>query len=486
MKIKNTLFLLSALIASPLFSQHINRITGPLGVYDMTLGYCYQDSTGIDSIPIQTAFKFGELAITNQALYSHISFQTAIDSAMAWHPNKIFGIIQPPNEHGTPNQPGDTLLLNPFDVGGPLPGMIQGGQRFSRLSQLYSGFCGIIMDDWYGDTSITRNVHDAVKGKQVDADGTVHHESRATTPDNKLYAVMYSADAVPAALPYIDGVIFSIAVQNCCYLDMDSDISRVRVNFPNKDVIIAIFLDNSAIGGWADSTGVHYLLSHTLNRYDDGDINGITIFAAYYLLKNHISLDHWNGFALPHWLDSLYYPYLGEGMGKVYDCNSGNTLTDASIRVFCKGRLTGDTLMRSYQRSDTRGKYQCGLWAGNRNTDSTYYYLIAEKSGYITDTLGFWIHRQDTTHIPDIFLCPGINGSQDKITLYPNPTTGKCHIVISDKNPDPISITVCDKLGRHMAQSVTDSGFGEIDMTGWSQGIYFVKVGEYIKKVIKE
>ena len=485
MKIKKTLFLFSALCVSHLWAQQISRITGPLGVYDMTLGYCDKDSTGLDSIPIQSAFKFGEPAITNQAFYNNISFQTAIDSAMAWHPNKIFGIIQPPHEHGVPNQTGDTSVLSPYAIY-PGPGMIQGGQRFSRLSQQYGGFCGAILDDWTGDTTLTRLIHDALHGHHVNPDGSVDSRSPATTPDNKLYCVIYSADAVPSALPLMDGVVFSIASQNCCYLDMDSDISRVRANFPNKDVIIAIFLDNSAIGGWADSSGVHYLLSHTLNRYDDGDINGITIFAAYYLLKDNIQLDHWNGFALPHWLDSLYYPYLGEGMGKVYDCNSGNTLSGASVRVFCKGRLTGDTLMRSYQRSDSHGQYQCGLWAGNRNTDSTYYYLIAEKSGYITDTLGFWIKRQDTTQIPDVFLCPGINGSKDNIIIYPNPTTGKCHIIISDKNPNPTSILVYDKLGRRIIQSATDNGFGEIDMTGWSQGIYFVKVGNTIKKVIKD
>ncbi|MGZ2839674.1 hypothetical protein, partial [Pseudomonas aeruginosa] len=89
----------------------------------------------------------------------------------------------------------------------------------------------------------------------------------------------------------------------------------------------------------------------------------------------------------------FYFPYLGMAQGRVYDCHTGNALTEAFVTVYTAGRLTGDTMMRSRQKTDAGGSFYCGLWAGNRNTDSIYHWLIAEKEGYQSDTVGFWVRR---------------------------------------------------------------------------------------------
>ena len=479
MRVKIYFIAIAILVGHMLFAQSSNKITGPLGIYHIAAGHCYNDSTDNDSTIIQYQFRFGELAMPNQLLDNGFNFQAELDSCTQWNANRVLGIIQPPTEHGVYNQPLDTALYTPYaQLNGP--GMIQGGQRFSKLSQLYGGYSGVILDDWNGDTSITRQVRDAVQGKYVDETGSVHSECVATTPYNKLYCVIYGTGADPAALPVIDGVSYwYYRGQNCCYTNLDADITQLRAGYPKKEIMIGIYLKNTYLG-WTDPASVQYMLAHAIDRYDDGDINGITLFAGLYLLKDQMPLNEWNAFALPRWLDSLYYPYLGAGEGLIRDCTTGNTLTGASVHVFCKGRASGDTLMRSSQKTDASGRYDFGLWAGNRTTDSTYYGLIAEKSGYITDTVGFWIKRNDTTYIPGISLCPAPDsdgsGSQFNMLVFPNPTHGKFVIKAEEIEAIGGELEVYNMLGEKVYSTTQCHPYLHVDLSGQPDGVYLVLI----------
>jgi hypothetical protein len=476
--------LLALLLGQLLGAQHIAKITGPLGLYHSEDGYSYNDSTGADSTIMEYEFRFGELDIPCQLYDNNFYFQPDVDSCVEWNINRVMAIVQPPSEHGVYNQPADTSLYTPFvqDSG---PGMIQAGQRFSRLSQLYGGFCGVVLDDWNGDTAITHQIRDAVRGKQVNADGTVESGSVATTPYNKLYCVYYKTTANPGAMPVIDGLSYwNFQNQNCCYTSFDSDITQLRANFPGKEIMPGIYLRNSSLG-WVDPASVQYMLAHSFDRYDDGDINGITLFAGLYLMKYDMPLSIWNEFALPHWLDSLYYPCLGEGQGTVYDC-SGNVVEGAYVHVFCEGRVSGDTMMRSSQKSDISGQYHFGLWAGNRSTTSTHYWLIAEKPGYIGDTVGFWINRQDTTNIPNAHLCPASDtlNSTANLRLVPNPTSGICTITADAKGPGDLEIY--DMLGKKLYSTTQTHSWTQLDLSAWQNGVYLVIILGSERKVTQK
>lgn len=475
-KLKIVFFYLAVLINQRLIAQNHKRITGFLGLYHTSAGYTYTDTTGTDSILMQNEFKFGELAFPNQSIDNGFSFQQDIDSCIRWNANKIIGIIQPPTEKGVYNQPSDTDLFNPYDISKG-PGMVQGGKRFSKLSQLYGPFCGVIIDDWNSDSSIAHQVRDAVQGKYVDTNGNVYSESYATTPYNKVYAVMYDTWLEHSSLPFLDGVSYwYFKNQNCCYTQIDSDISQLRFYWPNKDILIGIYIKNSYLG-WTDPVGVHYMLKHSLDSYDDGNINGITIFAGVYLVKNLMPLNQWKAFALSDWLDSLYYPYLGEAQGKLLECDSGKSLNNAFVQVFCKGRVSGDILMRSRQKTDSTGNYHFGLWAGNRNTDSTYYWIIAEKNGYDHDSTGFWIKRNQQTSIPDLSLCISkfnpVN-SKDDLLIFPNPIDKLLNLY--SKNSSSSEIEIIDLLGRTiLSQSFTNEQT-TIDIGYLKGGFYFLNL----------
>jgi hypothetical protein len=456
-----------------ILAQGIIRLTGPLGVYHIATDYAYSDSSATDSILMEYEFRFGDLAISNSRVDDgDFTFINEADSAISWHANRAFGIINPPSEHGVDNQPADTALYLPSHTGA---GMIQGGMRFSRLSQLYSGFSGVALDDWDGDTLTTHGVYDAVHGKYVDAYGNVCSQCPATTPYNRLYCVLYGTGAIPSVMPYMDGLYFSyINAQNCCYANLDSDINTLMANFPQKEIMIAIFLQNTHIG-WADPDGVHYMLAHALDRYDDGDINEVSFFAGDYLVKKGITLNQWDSFALPHWLDSLYFPYLGQGQGHVYDCASGSALPGAAVHVFCQGRLSGYTLPRSMQIADAEGAYQCGLWAGNRATDSTCYWLVAEKAGYIPDTARFWIRRGDTAAIPDVSLCPApYRPDAQYMTVYPNPTGGTAAIELSEAVDGTLDIY--DMLGKNVSSTTQSGAWSLADLSSQPDGVYLAVV----------
>lgn len=474
MRTKPTLFLLACLMPLIVSSQTGHRITGPLSVYHIAVGYSYSDSTGIDSVPTQSIFKFGELAISNQAVDNGLDFIPELDSCASWHANRIFGIIQPPNEHGVYNQTADTALYAPYpQLNGP--GMIQGGQRFSKLSQLYSGYSGVIMDDWNTDTSITRKVRDAVRGKEVDGAGNVCSECPETTPYNKLITVLYGTGADPEALPVMDGLFYSFFNgQNCCYQYFDADIQTLRNNFPGKEIQFCIFVSNTRLG-WTQADGIQYLLQHALDSYDAGLINGVCLFAGPFLVKGYMPITVWDSLALPMWLDSLYFPFLGEGQGIVRDCH-GYPLSGVNVHVYCRGSSPVDTFLRSNQKTDSNGYYQFGVWAGNRNTDSSHYWIIVEKSGYVTDTVDFWIGRNRMTTIRDVRLCPGITGTEERLIAYPNPTGQYLTIEVGADDISGARLDIYDIMGMSVDSRLIFDPISTIDLSSLQNGIYQIRV----------
>jgi len=490
--IKIILLYLIVCVTNHLEGQNLKKINGFLGVYHTSTGFIYSDTTGADSVPMQNEFKFGELAFPNQSIDNGFGFISNIDSCINWNSNKIIGIIQPTTEGGVYNQPNDTLLFSPYDIKNE-PGMVQGGQRFSKLSQLYGPFCGVIIDDWNSDTLIAHQVRDAVQGKYVDENGNVHYESIATTPYNKLYAVMYDTWLNTSSVQFLDGVSYwYFKNQNCCYTQLDSDILQLRAYWPKRDILIGIYIKNSYLG-WTDPNSVHYMLQHSLNSYDNGDINGITFFAGIDLVKSIMPLNQWKAFALPMWLDSLYFPYLGEAGGKIYDCDSNKFLTEVFVRVYCKGRISGDTLMRSRQKSDSTGEFHFGLWAGNRNTDSTYYWAIAEKAGYDNDTIGFWVKRNQYTSIPNLPLCHSkmkiTNNTNGDFLLFPNPANELLNIKSSTILNGEIEIT--DLIGRANILQTVATFQTTIDISNLKSGLYYLKLKNYYglsvtKKFVKQ
>lgn len=81
--------------------------------------------------------------------------------------------------------------------------------------------------------------------------------------------------------------------------------------------------------------------------------------------------------------------------------------------------------------------------------------------------------------------CTGIIQQEDaesRLIIYPNPTTGIFYVEVSSNT----LIRVSDNLGRTILEQNFDPGKQSVDLSAFSNGVYFLKCGEKVIRVIKE
>ena len=69
------------------------------------------------------------------------------------------------------------------------------------------------------------------------------------------------------------------------------------------------------------------------------------------------------------------------------------------------------------------------------------------------------------------------NQSPSDIVIYPNPSTGKIHLIMSDSNDKTTHFEVFNSIGERV-YFVTNTSFQwhfEMDLSGLSSGVYFMK-----------
>jgi hypothetical protein len=382
------------------------KVPGFIGLYHNSTGTVYSGWGLNNGELIQTAFDFGINGIISQAQYYGYTFQdNLIDNCTVWNTNKIYGILRPPTEGGVVNQPGDTLLLQPYAES---PGMIQAAHRFSELSKEYPQISGVIIDDFYenflkNDITINdlQDIRDALQGKTVDSKGNVDHSSQATTLNLKLYIVVYEDQlniVNQSVIGSIDGVNLWMHLQNENYKSLTSYISTINQTYPGKHIIVGVYIKSSREQMTPES--VHYMLQTSIDMYNEGSINGVLIFSAPWLTQQYISAERWDSLAIPPLLDSLYYPHLGEASGTVTDARTGKPISDAIVTV---RRASGTTqLIVTRKSTQSSGEYDFGAWVGT--SSPIVYEIEAEKASYKPETIDVELQPGEKILLPDIQL----------------------------------------------------------------------------------
>ena len=152
----------------------------------------------------------------------------------------------------------------------------------------------------------------ALSGKRIDEYGKVDHSSAATTPDLKLYFVVYEhhLDITPPkeVLDLIDGVCFWMWKQSDHYKNFDDYIKTVHRLYPAKDVIAGVYVRHSREAPTVAS--VHHLMERAIDLYAKGEINGLLIFSAVWLAQKDLTRERWDKLALPDFLGRNYYTIL--------------------------------------------------------------------------------------------------------------------------------------------------------------------------------
>ena len=344
------------------------------------------------------------------------------------------------------------------------------------------------IDDFGGlDTQDVHDIRDALQGKYVDSAGVVDHESPATTPWLKLFVVIYPhRTTLPQKFaPYIDGINLWYYNQNGLYTQVDADIDAFRTNFPGKEINFGIYIYNSDYH-WMTSASISYLYRHLLDRYEDGSVNGIMLFAGHWIVIPYITRTQWDDIHLPALLDSVYYPYLGRGQGHVYD-QTRAPIEDAHVRCYTIGKLTGDTMVRSMRLSDSVGAYSFSAWSANETGESTLYYVEGWKESYEPATESAYILPGGLTNFPDLVLS-GAGGSEAErtslgaLSLSPNPSSGPVTIQFALPASGTVRLGLYDRSGRKVRTLVSSNlepGHHSVKWDGLSDGRRAVSTGVY-------
>ena len=363
------------------------KFKGFLGTYHPKKGTAYGGGPGWkDGELMQHAFNFGQNAILVKGSHQGYTFEENINnSCNEWDVNKVYAIILPPTEGGTVDQPKDSDIWKPFERN---PGMIQAAHRFSELSKRCPQIAGVIIDDFFNDfpkdmsLADLRALKDALMGKRIDENGKVDSSSPATTPDLKLYIVVYEhhlgLKVEPQVLDLIDGVSFWMWKQTENYKNFDDYLATVNRVYPNKEVIAGVYVRHSRQVPVVAS--VHHIMERAIDSYAKGKINGLLIFSAVWLAREESTRERWDELALPQFLGRVYYPFLGEGRGRVVDAKTKKPIQNALVSV---DRLVGGKqLLTTRKFTDERGEYQFGGWAGNDKKARVDYQIRIESDQY--------------------------------------------------------------------------------------------------------
>ncbi|MBA3663500.1 MAG: T9SS type A sorting domain-containing protein [Bacteroidetes bacterium] len=98
-----------------------------------------------------------------------------------------------------------------------------------------------------------------------------------------------------------------------------------------------------------------------------------------------------------------------------------------------------------------------------------------------TNTFGC---KNSATITQSVSICTKLEtvNARDDFMIYPNPTTGRISI-IANRN---LKVTVYNTLGSELYNYELREGENEIDISNQAKGIYFIKVGDVIKKIVKQ
>ncbi|HEU4479179.1 MAG TPA: carboxypeptidase-like regulatory domain-containing protein [Pyrinomonadaceae bacterium] len=409
-KVISILFLTLCLFSqgTPVAQTPSTKFKGFLGTYHPVKGTAYGGPGWTEGVLMQHAFNFGQNAILVKGSHLGYTFEENIsNSCSEWDVNRMYGILLPPSEFGAVNQPKDSDLLKPFEK---QPGMIQGAHRFSELSKRCPQIAGVIIDDFFNDfpkemtLEDLRDLKDALLGKTIDAEGNVDNSSTPTTPDLKLYIVVYEhhldRQVDPQALKLLDGVCFWMWKQTEHYKHFDDYMTTVNRLYPGKEVISGVYVRHSREVPVVPS--VHHIMERAIDLYAKGRINGLLIFSAIWLSREETKPERWSELALPQFLGRLYYPFLGEGKGRVVDARTRKPIKGALVSV---SRIADGKLLPATRKlTNERGEYHFGGWAGNDKKSRVDYEIRIENVSFKTHTMRVNLRANQSVNFADARL----------------------------------------------------------------------------------
>ncbi len=382
---------------------------GFLGLFHPYNGTVFAGEGINEDQDLYQAYLFGENAIISRPEYGKYVFKDNIEKhCLERDINRVFGILLPPSESGTVNNPKDLEIFNPAL---PYPGMIQGAKRFSELSKLFPQIAGVIIDDFWRNYGggITyenlRDIKDALLGKIVKDNGEVDHQSDATTPNLKLFVVTYERELrSPDEYTFnlIDGINFWLYNQENLYKNFDEYIKSAKAYFVDKEIIPGIYIKNGDYGEMSHES-IIYMIERCVDLYDKGQVTGVLLFSGYWLVKDYISKERSLQINLSNILNYKYYPFLGEIKGQIFDQATDKYIEKALIKIVSARWSDVNERIIAQKFTNTTGSYRFSGWAGF-GPGGLDFEIHVEREGYEAKIMKFKLLPGKVISMPPIIL----------------------------------------------------------------------------------
>jgi len=101
---------------------------------------------------------------------------------------------------------------------------------------------------------------------------------------------------------------------------------------------------------------------------------------------------------LPRFLDSVYYPYLGEAEGKIINKITGNPVGNAIVTV--SRNVNSRKQIVAQKSTNSSGYFKFGAWAGRKSSE--LYQIKFTKPNYKTKVIYAEIKAGEKIVLPDI------------------------------------------------------------------------------------
>ena len=214
--------------------------------------------------------------------------------------------------------------------------------------------------------------------------------------------------------------------------------------------------DTQCVGVVSESYSLSNIVGDIWNGYASGGLIGLNgsdvvqCYSAGNILKNSGGLIGRNG---PN----------GSHVIKITESyfDTETSQTELGVADGQKSEIAGKTTAQMKKSSTFQNWNFNNVW--KIDEDSSYPYFI-------------WQKNSDTSDLDKI------GASKNIIQVYPNPTAGVIYIDCEVNTP----IQIYSIFGHLLMQSISQTEKGKVDLSGYSNGIYLIKIGREYARVIKK
>jgi hypothetical protein len=173
----------------------------------------------------------------------------------------------------------------------------------------------------------------------------------------------------------------------------------VRKTYRGKEIIAGVYVFNGTV---MTAASVHHIIEHAIDLYSQGHLNSLLVFSAVWMSRERISRERWDELALPQLLGRVYYPFLGEGMGRVVDATTKKPIRNALVSV--RREVGGKLLPAARKLTNERGEYYFGGWAGNGKKERVAYEIRIESESFKPSTMRVHLRAGERINLGDARL----------------------------------------------------------------------------------